>query len=133
MEPGKGHEMARAMRMYYEEIREMEQFQRENGSTEAMDKMLLKYKQKVREASRETETDLPYEVINGGGGYDSLWEKRLYKGEKWTAEEMEQYKRDEWMHICSPYDCTGRLFTEAIEVFNTPMGVVAYHFTGMDV
>lgn len=125
--------MTRTLLMeYYDMIREGERWQKANGYSEAVDRTLRKYKRKIRD-DRETETALPYEVINGGGGYDSLWEKRLYKGEKWTAEEMEQYKRDEWMHICSPYDCTGRLFTEAIEVFNTPMGVVAYHFTGLDI
>ena len=95
--------------------------------------LTLKQRKERKRRERVIE-NLPYEVLSHH--YDDVWgdgwEKRFYPGERWTREEIKQYKLDEWVHVTSPYDCSGQWFTQRIEVFNVPSGVVVYYFEGID-
>lgn len=51
-----------------------------------------------------------------------------------TDEEIEELKEGMRLVIRSPYDCTGKLFTEWITVHKNPSGLVSYvHHMGLDV
>lgn len=74
------------------------------------------------------------EIVNGGGNWDSYWQKVFFPGEQWTEEEKREFVEDNWVHATpSQYDCTGQVFTWAIDVFNVPGGVVAYLRYALDV
>ena len=74
------------------------------------------------------------EIVAGGGDYDGMWQKIFFAGERWTEEEKQEFIEENWVHYkWSPYDCTGQIFTWAIDVFNVPSGVVAYIRDAMDV
>ena len=74
------------------------------------------------------------EIVNFGGSYDSLWTKIFFVGEQWSEEDKKEFIDANWQE-CKPsmYDCTGQIFTWAIDVFNVPNGVVAYIREGIDV
>ena len=73
-------------------------------------------------------------IINGGGEFDYRWMKVFFPGERWTDEEKAEFVDENWVH-CRPsqYDCTGQIFTWAIDCFNIPDGVVCYIREAMDV
>lgn len=74
------------------------------------------------------------EIVASGGDWDRGWIKVFFKGEHWTEDEIEEFREDNWQRPrYSAYDCTGDWFTWAIDVFNTPKGVVAYIREAMDV
>lgn len=95
---------------------------------------LLVEERRARRATEQEWAECPYTILNRGGNRDgdSVWEKRLYPGENWDEEEREEFIRDEWTYVHSPYDCSGEWFTWRIEVFNTLSGVVAYVFQAVD-
>lgn len=89
---------------------------------------------KKRQIEEERNENLPYIILNGhfNDEWWNGWQKRLYPGERWTDEEKERFIDDEWIHVTSPYDCSGQWFTQRIEVFNVPAGVVVYLFEAID-
>lgn len=70
-------------------------------------------------------------VIYYGDYYDSWIEKTVYSYE-FTMEEIEEYVENNWMHIYSAYDCTGRTFTQDIRCFPICGKTIVYHFKGID-
>lgn len=81
--------------------------------------------------------NLPYSVLNKGRlGKDwdaSRWEKRLYPGQDWNADEIRNFISDEWEYVGSPYDCSGKWFTSHISIFHRPEGMVVYIISSLDV
>lgn len=65
------------------------------------------------------------------GYYDSWIEKVVYPYE-FTAEEIKEYTEENWMHIYSAYDCTGRTFTRDIRCFPICGKTIVYHFKSID-
>lgn len=63
---------------------------------------------------------------------ESFTEYRILKGD-WTDDEIREAIDDAWITICSPYDCTGKIFTHGIHVKRTPVGLVWIHQMGLDV
>ena len=67
---------------------------------------------------------------------ESCWWKE-YFDEPFTEEEKREFIEDRWVHIYSPYDCTGQWFTSRIAIcnVNTSFGAksVAYFKMGLDV
>lgn len=63
---------------------------------------------------------------------ETLTEYRIYKGD-FSPHEISELVDSEWESIHSPYDCTGRLFTENIHARQTPVGLVFIHRMGVDV
>ena len=58
---------------------------------------------------------------------DFLWQESDKEIEKYIYEEM-------WICICSPYDCTGELFTQWITFHRNPCGAISFvHCMGLDV
>ena len=101
--------------------------------------LLIKHKREYRK-DLKLKSDNHYEtykngfVVNGGGEWDSFWRKVFFPGERWTKEEMEDFKQENWKRCrYSAYDCTGDLFTWAIDCFNVPSGVVCYIREALDV
>lgn len=73
-------------------------------------------------------------VVASGGDWDSWWMKVFFPNEHWSKEEMDIFIEYNWRHATpSQYDCTGQLFTWAIDCFNVPSGVVAYIREAIDV
>lgn len=74
------------------------------------------------------------EIVFQHWDYDSGYRKIFFKDEHWTPEEMKEFIDDNW-HNATPsqYDCTGQIFTWAIDCFNVPSGVVAYIREAIDV
>lgn len=71
----------------------------------------------------------------GPEDYDSFVKYGFIKGsESWTDEDIEEWVRETWLRIYSPYDCTGKCFTYDIHWHRNPNGVVSYvHQMGVDV
>lgn len=107
-----------------------------------LDSYIIKDKKRYR-ASLKTKKKYLYpgkdgngygEIVNGGGDYDSFWQKVFFKGEHWTEEEKREFIEDAWIYAKpSQYDCTGQIFTRAIDMFNVPNGVVVYIRSAIDV
>lgn len=98
------------------------------------DEFMLLRKQRRRKEKAEREHS--YVVVNHSTYCDPddlFWEKRLYPGQRWSEEEMEEYVRESWEYVRVPWDCSGETFTQDINVFNTPAGVVVYHFKALDI
>ena len=112
----------------------------EGEKKEKIDSMLINDKREYRKSlkakykKRYLYPNQYGEIVNGGGGFDSMWEKVFFKGERWTDEDKREFIEENWVE-CTPsqYDCTGQIFTWAIDVFNVPSGVVAYLRYAMDV
>ena len=100
-----------------------------------IDKAIHERKLRYRQYERDYTSYYPYKVVMRGESDDgeSFWEKRLFPEARWADDEIEEYIESEWIYIRSAYDCTGKVFTWRISVFNTPKGVVAYHFYALDV
>lgn len=74
------------------------------------------------------------EIVASGGDYDSRWTKVFFAREHWSDEDKKEFVEENWRYAKpSQYDCTGQIFTWAIDVFNVPSGVVAYIREAMDV
>lgn len=74
------------------------------------------------------------EIVNYGGDWDGCWRKVFFPDEHWTDEEKKDFVAAVWIpYKPTYYDCTGQLFTWAVDVFNTPNGVVAYIHDHLDV
>ena len=43
-----------------------------------------------------------------------------------SDEEIREILKEEWVHIYSPYDCTGKWFTWTIDWHRNPSGIVSY-------
>ena len=63
-------------------------------------------------------------------GDSSLW--KTFTEEKFTDEEKRELMDEWWIHIYSPYDCTGKEFTQWIGFFEVPNGTWIYHRKGID-
>lgn len=50
-----------------------------------------------------------------------------------TDDELREYFEEQEIHINSPYDCTGKIFTRWISWKRTPAGVSWVHRKGLDV
>ena len=102
-----------------------------------IDNAIHRYTIKEREDRRwfeHLDESRPYKILNRGYAEDgeSIWEKRLYPGSRWSETEKLNFIEESWVYINSPYDCTGQWFTWAIDVFNVPAGVVVYIFSAID-
>ena len=113
------------------------------GNTkEIIDRHIIKDKKRYRKSIKDKRKYLypgkdgnGYgEIVNGGGDFDTMWMKVFFSGEHWTEEEKQEFIDENWIHAMpSQYDCTGQVFTWAIDVFNVPSGVVAYIRNAIDV
>ena len=69
---------------------------------------------------------------------ESCYIKEWYNS-PFTDQEKYEYMENEWIRIYSPYDCTGKWFTQSIRICNlkepNSFGArsVVYHFMGLDV
>lgn len=113
------------------------------ATREAIEKiknLLIEHKREYRswlkdkEKKRYLYPDNYGKIVASGGSYDTFWQKIFFEGEHWTDEEKNQFVAANWITAKpSQYDCTGQVFTWAINVFNTPNGVVAYIRNALDV
>lgn len=102
-----------------------------------LDEMIIEHKRKYRSwLKRKNSPKYLYqgkdgkgygEIVNGGGNFDSFWQKIFFPNEHWSDEKKKEFIDENWKRPrYSAYDCTGDIFTWAIDVFNTPKGVIAY-------
>ena len=111
---------------------------RYNGETkDKIDERIIECKREYRKALKQhNRTKYLYpdkngdgygEIVNSGGEWDTFWRKVFFLGEHWSEEEIEEFRKENWKRVRYPaYDCTGDVFTWAVDVFNVPSGVVAY-------
>lgn len=58
----------------------------------------------------------------------------FFEAKDWTDEEIQEFVDDMEIHINSPYDCTGMVFTQWITWHRNPCGLVSViHKKGLDV
>lgn len=104
---------------------------------EWIDDLIIKSKRKIRKALKQREmTKYLYpgrdgngygEIVNGKWDFDTGWKKVFFPSEHWSDREIEEFREENWKHIrYSAYDCTNDVYTDGIDVFNVPNGVVAY-------
>ena len=115
----------------------VKQNQYKGETREKMEKHIAKSKKRYRSYLRE-EAEKKYlyggEIVACGGDYDYFWQKIFFKDDHWTEEEKQEFIEAAWIYAKpSQYDCTGQVFTWAIDVFNVPSGVIAYIRNGLDV
>lgn len=105
---------------------------------EAINDLIIKLKREYRANLKKRDKRYLYpdygEIVNSGGDWDSFWKKIFFAGEQWSEEDKREFIEENWIY-CEPsqYDCTGQIFTQSIDVFNVPNGVVAYIRYAMDV
>ena len=66
---------------------------------------------------------------------ETVFEYRIFPGD-WSEtldEEIEEIVRSMEVRICSPYDCTGKLFTHYLEWKRVEAGLCVVHCLGLDV
>lgn len=64
---------------------------------------------------------------------DGCSEYRIYPDHGETDEEIREWVDEMWMHVFSPYDCTGQVFTVDIHWKRVPAGIVLIHVKGLDI
>lgn len=108
------------------------------------DEVIIKVKREYRKWLKDNnKKKYLYHSIDGKGygeivachwEYDDGWKKIFFPGEHWNDEEKKEFIEENW-HNCraSIYDCTGDIFTWAINCFNVPSGVICYIREGLDV
>lgn len=65
---------------------------------------------------------------------ESWFEYGFFEAKDWTDEEIQEFVDDMEIHINSPYDCTGMVFTQWITWHRNPCGLVSViHKKGLDV
>ena len=98
-------------------------------------KSVESFKKSIREKIRHYNGDTDFECHYSEDG-ESCWYKQFYD-EPFTEEEKKEFIEENWVHIYSLYDCTGKWFTRYIVVcnVNTSFGAksVVYHALGLDV
>lgn len=105
-----------------EKIIETKRKYRARLKEECADKYLYPYNKKGKIVACSSNND-----------WETFWRKVFFEGEHWDEEDKEAFRDDNWIEINSPYDCTGKTFTWAIDSFNVPNGVVAYIRYAIDV
>ena len=89
---------------------------------------LIELKHKVREWGRR-----PVRHIFGVDDYGGCIE--LYDAPNWCETEqdvIEWFEECEWIHINSPYDCTGKVFTRWFKPVYRQGKWMVYHAVGID-
>ena len=105
-------------------------------NSQAIAKTKRLYRKELKKA--QGEDPLRFSILSGAARIraeswdEGLTEYRILRGE-WTPEEIREKVDNEWISINSPYDCTGRFFTECIHTSITPAGLVWIHRIGVDV
>lgn len=96
-------------------------------------------KRDIRRIMKPLNTDPFEEIWHYRDEYgDSCYTKEFFDV-TFTEEEKEEFIKDQWRHIYSLYDCTGKLFTTSIRVINfkepNSFGAKScvYHFMSRDV
>jgi hypothetical protein len=96
-------------------------------------------KRDIRRVMCPINTDLFEETVHYRDEYgESCYTKEFFE-QTFSDEDKEEFIKDQWRHICSPYDCTGLRFTTSIRIINfkepNSFGArsVVYHFMGLDV
>lgn len=97
------------------------------------------FKKEIRQCMKPLNTDPFEETYHYRDEYgESFYSKEFFKY-PFTEEDKEEFIKDQWQYIYSPYDCTGLRFTKYIRIFNfkepNSFGArsVVYHFMGLDV
>ena len=50
----------------------------------------------------------------------------IKESEQWNEQDIQEWKKEEWIRICSPYDCTGKPCTMWISTHKNPCGLVSF-------
>lgn len=129
--------MAFTIRQSYDfinEVMEMEEF-----SLERRLKILENVKRDLRRVLKPLDTDPFKETYHYQDEYGESYYIKEFFDMPFTEEEKEEFVKDQWRRIYSPYDCTGKSFTRCIRICNfkepNSFGAmsVVYHFLGLDV
>ena len=99
-------------------------------------KSVENFKKRIREKIKRYNNRRAEDNIHYSEDGERCWYKEWFDYH-FTEEDKREFIEDRWVHIYSPYDCTGKWFTSHIAVCNveTSFGAkaVVYHFMGLDV
>lgn len=87
----------------------------------------------IRRTFKEMFT-LPWRTVFPGKDCWDYWKEFcIVTDTEFTDEELDELIRENWIHINSPYDCTGRVFTSHLSAIRIPCGTLFIHCKGVDV
>ena len=134
-----------ALRDLYDEINFVKNYYKEHGKViekgSKMSEYITKKRREIRRINQYGFDDPLAQSMqeewrhsfdeNGDGGYDYC----LMSDDGETEDEIRELAKSAvgYPPICSPYDCTGKRFTEWIDVHRVPAGFAVIHRWGLDV
>lgn len=86
----------------------------------------------LRRTMKEAAT-LPWRIFYPDESREWWKEYCIIIDAEFTDEQLDEFIEEEWIHIHSPYDCTGKVFTSSITVTRMPCGILFIHTKGVDV
>lgn len=96
-------------------------------------------KREIRQCMKPLNTDPFAETYHYKDEYGDYFYTKEFFECPFTEEDKEEFIKEQWQHIYSPYDCTGLNCTKSIRIFNlkepNSFGArsVVYHFMAKDV
>lgn len=96
-------------------------------------------KEKIRQYMKPLNTDPFEETFHYSDEYGGYFYSKEFFRHPFTEEEKEEFIKDQWIYVNSPYDCSGQILTRSISVCNfkepNSFGAMScvYHFMARDV
>lgn len=110
---------------------------RSEVSSHKMQSWKRRYRQKLKEAQGADPLALSFregrKIYSREDEYGEYFTEFVFLRGTWTDEDLDELAKEEWISICSSYDCTGQVFTSGMDFVRTPDGVIWKHRKGLDV
>lgn len=103
------------MENLYKELKFAMDLREISSDKESVDKYIVNLKKRIRRLNRQGADNSDIIWTSECSGYTRVDFDGLF-----TEEEKAEYIESNWIFINSPYDCTGKIFTTYIKVFNMP-------------
>ena len=99
---------------------------------------LIEIKRDIRKHVNSKDTGMFEEIeenyIGGWCKDEDYHAKYFFPDEHWTKEDKREFRKAFWIGCqMTPYDCTGAVFTIAIDIFDVPKGTLVYIWMSRDV
>ena len=122
-----------SLRKLYELIHEYPQsnaFKKEarERTAEKIDPLTIPLRRTMKEAFT-----LPWRTIYPDDSYEWWREYCIVTDAQLTDEELDELIKEQTIHINSPYDCTGKVFTSSLTATRMPCGILFIHTKAVDV
>lgn len=97
-------------------------------TAEKIDPLTIPLRRTLKEAAT-----LPWRTFYPDDSGEWWKEYCIITDAEFTDEELREIIEEEWIHIYSPYDCTGKVFTSSLTATRMPCGILFVHCKGVDV